>query len=379
MPGVAVASAAMFDAVRFQSYKCLADVTVELGQMTLLVGANASGKSSVLDGLHLLCQLGVPQADENRFTTHRPGIVFSGSRSPARLRTHGRAGALRIEASTGSGEDRRLALAVEAEPASSGFGVRFVVKFASADGDPRSVKVPSPASTEENEFFRALNGRGFGQVVRLRLDSAKVAGFALDSQQPRVEHDGEGTAAVIAWLAEQRAPELDAIEADLRRVVPRARRLLPERAEEAGRLGRLFALEMEGGAKVPADLLSEGTLLTIGLLTVLHGKPAPRLVLLDDFDRALHPTAQKQLVVCVKEMLARQADLQFVCTTHSPYVLDLFEAEDVRVLRADAQGFTQTRKLTDHPEWAAWKETLKPGEFWSYVGEDWLDAPADGE
>ena len=47
----------MFDAVRFQSYKCLADVTIELGRMTLLVGANASGKSSVLDGLDLLCRL----------------------------------------------------------------------------------------------------------------------------------------------------------------------------------------------------------------------------------------------------------------------------------------------------------------------------------
>ena len=86
--------------------------------------------------------------------------------------------------------------------------------------------------------------------------------------------------------------ELDAIEADLRRVVPRARRLLPERAEQQKSLGHIFALEMEGGAKIPADLLSEGTLLTIGLLTVLHGRPAPRLILLDDFDRALHPTAR---------------------------------------------------------------------------------------
>ena len=194
-----------------------------------------------------------------------------------------------------------------------------------------------------------LEAHGFGQAVRLRLDSSKVAGFALDAKQPRVEQDGAGTAAVIAWLAEQRAPALDAIEADLRRVVPRARRLLPERAEQDGRLGRLFALEIEGGAVIPADLLSEGTLLTIGLLTVLHGTPAPRLVLLDDFDCALHPRAQAELVACVKTMLAQRADLQFVCTTHSPYVLDLFEADDVRVLRADAQGLTQRAGLPSTP------------------------------
>ncbi|MGK3997677.1 hypothetical protein [Sorangium sp. So ce1024] len=77
--------------------------------------------------------------------------------------------------------------------------------------------------------------------------------------------------------------------------------------------------------------------------------------------------------------MARRAavpELQFVCTTHSPFVLDLFDAEDVRVLRTDAEGLTHARKLTDHPEWAEWKGTLKAGEFWSYVGEDWLEAPA---
>ena len=142
---------------------------------------------------------------------------------------------------------------------------------------------------------------------------------------------------------------------------------------------RRFSLEMSTGAVIPADLLSEGTLLTISLLAVLHRQPPPRLVLLDDFDRALHPKAQRQLVTCVKALLARNDDLQFVCTTHSPYVLDLFEADDVRVLRADAQGHTKAKKLTEHPEWAAWKDSMKAGEFWSYVGEDWLDdAVADG-
>lgn len=46
------------------------------------------------------------------------------------------------------------------------------------------------------------------------------------------------------------------------------------------------------------------------------------------------------------------------------------------MLRTDAEGLTHARKLTDHPEWAEWKGTLKAGEFWSYVGEDWLEAPA---
>lgn len=368
----------MFDAVRFQNYKCLADVTIELGQMTLLVGANASGKSSVLDGLYLLCQLAVRQSGEPH-PMHRVGTVFSGSNSPERLRTSGRTTAIRIEASIDKDASRTVALAVTAERPPGSNGVGFVVDMGFEDGSSRSVS-GSSMPPDVHAFFRDLEGRGFGQVVRLRLDAGKVAGFAPDSEQPRVDHDGAGTAAVIAWLAEQRDGRLDDIEKDLRRVIPRARRLVPRRAQREQQLGRLFALEMDGAKEpIPADLLSEGTLLTIGLLTVLHGRPTPKLVLLDDIDRALHPIAQKQLVACVKAMLEQHRDLQFVCTAHSPYVVDLFDADDVRVLRADAQGFAHARKLSEHPEWAKWKETLVPGEFWSYVGEDWLDAPAAAE
>jgi predicted ATPase len=375
----ALASASMFDAVSFQNYKCLADVTIELGRMTLLVGANASGKSSVLDGIHLLCQLAVPQPNELQAFGSRAGVVFSDLRSPSRLRTSGRTGALRIEAIKGKGDARSALLVVRAEPSSDSNSENVTVETGPSKGSGSGITV-SLAGVNQAwlTFFHGLEAQGFGRAIRLRLDSARVSGLALDSLQPRVEEDGTGTAAVIAWLAEQRAPALEAIEADLRRVVPRARRFRPQRAEQGDRTARLFSLEVDSGAVIPADLLSEGTLLTIGLLTVLHGTPPPRLVLLDDFDRALHPKAQAQLVACVKTMLAQRPDLQFVCTTHSPYVLDLFQAEDVCVLRADAQGLTRARRLTEHPEWTAWKETLQPDEFWSFVGEDWLEAPGDG-
>jgi predicted ATPase len=278
---------------------------------------------------------------------------------------------LRIEGSTAGA----TALAVRIEPGSDDSRDRFIVEFLHGS-EIESIVLPADVMKAET-FFRELDRRRFGHVVRLRLDASKVAGFAKDAARPRVEHDGAGTAAVLAWLAEQRSPALDAIEADLRKIVPRVRRFHASRAEQGDDLGRLFSLEMDSGALIEADLLSEGTLLTIGLLTVLHQPPVPRLVLLDDFDRGLHPRAQKQLVLCIKSMLERQPDLQFVCTTHSPYVLDLFDAEDVRVLRSDANGLTQARKLTDHPEWTDWRGTLKAGEFWSYVGEDWLEARAD--
>jgi AAA15 family ATPase/GTPase len=36
----------MFECIHIENYKCLRDVTVELGDFTILIGPNDSGKSS---------------------------------------------------------------------------------------------------------------------------------------------------------------------------------------------------------------------------------------------------------------------------------------------------------------------------------------------
>ena len=53
----------MIDIVRFKNFKALRDVTVLLGQLTVLVGPNASGKTSVLQGLDYLFFLRHGDAD----------------------------------------------------------------------------------------------------------------------------------------------------------------------------------------------------------------------------------------------------------------------------------------------------------------------------
>jgi len=57
----------MIDRIHFENLKSLASVTLDLGRFTALVGANGCGKSSVLQGLHLLSQTGLKKpADRNK-------------------------------------------------------------------------------------------------------------------------------------------------------------------------------------------------------------------------------------------------------------------------------------------------------------------------
>jgi ABC-type phosphate/phosphonate transport system ATPase subunit len=47
----------MLERVHVENYKCLRDVTVDLGKLTILIGANDSGKSSFLDVLKTLGEI----------------------------------------------------------------------------------------------------------------------------------------------------------------------------------------------------------------------------------------------------------------------------------------------------------------------------------
>ncbi|WP_242515139.1 hypothetical protein [Sorangium cellulosum] len=65
-------------------------------------------------------------------------------------------------------------------------------------------------------------------------------------------------------------------------------------------------------------------------------------------------------------------DLQVVATSHSPYLLDHFDAQDVLLTALLPDGSTACARLADHPDYERWKRTTRSGEFWSFVGEVWV-------
>jgi predicted ATPase len=129
---------------------------------------------------------------------------------------------------------------------------------------------------------------------------------------------------------------------------------------------------MATGDRLPASVVSEGTVLTLGILSILMSPQQPKIILLDDVEQGLHPKAQRELMQVFKEIMQAHPDLQIIFTTHSPYIIDALAPSQVHVLGTGTDGFTHTKRLDEHPdaEWA--KQTLTTGEFWDAEGEDWV-------
>jgi hypothetical protein len=235
--------------------------------------------------------------------------------------------------------------------------------------------------TEVRHFQHLL--AGLPTARRLLLTRDHIPAPEALTGAPTIQPAGNGVASVLADLGLNDRDTFDAIQQDLRSVVPAFSKVhlplvdVPQGGDLPPARGYTVEFVMNHGGRLAARHVSEGTILALGLLTAAHTSRGPTVLLIDDIDKGLHPQAQARLVACIRALQQSRPDLQVICTTHSPYLVDLVAPEEVRVMALDANGHAVCRALTDHPEYAAWKG-LPTGELWSTLGEDWAIGAGDG-
>jgi len=177
----------------------------------------------------------------------------------------------------------------------------------------------------------------------------------------RLARDG---ANVAEYLSEIRRADLDALDGileALRYVLPYASDLQPVLTSE---LERAYYLRMkEESYEVPGWLLSTGTLRIVALLALLrHPKPPPLLVV-EEIENGLDPRSV-QLVLREIGHAAESGRVQVIVTTHSPYLLDLTALENL-VLCERVEGEPRFFRPSTFEELQAWQQQFTPGKLYT--------------
>jgi hypothetical protein len=341
-----------------------------------------------LEGLHHLLQLAGPRHRGDGISGGRPGALFSGKYGPETIIAKPTGKHFMLEVDGSRAEHLGLVCKRTAEG-----GHAFQMSFRGTTDDPREERVGFDEPSQVQQlFFGHVAKAGLGSVVKLQLGArALAADHYSDDQSARIEHDGTGLASALQRIQIARDGRLESIEQEVRSVVPAVRRLRTQQVpivrvdqipvtvgdetylhdQQRTYLGAGIEIEWGDVGWIPARHVSEGTLLVLGLITMLHDRP-PALVLIDDIDKALHPTAQREVVKLLKRVLERNPALQIVATAHSPFVVDELEPEEVLVVGAIDEHTSDVRKLSEHPSWGRQRDYLHAGEFWSAVGESWV-------
>lgn len=332
----------MIETICLRNYRGHTDTTIRCARFTVLVGENACGKTSVLRAVQWVSDgfKRVLEGDSLRRGATELSIQLIGSDGPTQWK---------IDA----------------------------------------VYQPSKAPEElEQKSATMLNGDGSTgrrpHALLLTLNPGDLAATSATSAWPRLAPSGAGLATVLANLKLIETARFDRIVEQLCAVVPIVKGLGFARTEVANRTHDILLFDFVDAARVPASQVSEGTLLTLGVLTALETldrgendeargvvRSPVAVLLIDDVDRALHPRAQRAFVAVLRRMLDANPDLQIIATSHSPYLVDAMKPEEVVVLGRNPNGAVVAKRLDEFPD-GRLVDMLSTGELWMSEGDDWV-------
>ena len=354
----------MLTRVHFAGIKSLLDVTLNLDRFTVLVGPNGCGKSTLLDQVELVTIATTANTrTQNIFGSVGDALEAEGL---GELRTADRDLPLVIEASDDRG--RQVSLHIQKSPEFQWAG-GTQVEATSAEG---TLSLSYESKPGERIAFQSHLAQGFDwRAQRLALNPTAISAPS-PVQTEILSPSGYGLPTILKDLAGNDTAAFLRLQEDLRQVVPHFRELRFGKGRDRAE-GPVVTLElvMQQG-RIPAHRASDGTLLALALLAATHNSDLPRLLLMDDLDHGLHLSAQIAMVEAIRRVMQTRTDLQVICTSHSPVLLDSFQVAEVRVVALDAQGYTRVRSLADHPPLDPWRASMSTGELWANLGEGWV-------
>jgi hypothetical protein len=385
----------------FKSFAADAE-PIPFAPVTILVGANASGKSNVFDAMRFLQGIGMGFTVPEIFVGKRVGgqLIYPGMRGGveescfagtrefsarviAALVTGGVLDGSRGDTTPARchfdyqvdceiGPELRLREHFRADPG--------ILEQVSTDNPPasftgrRSVLSELVDDRDEPPATRFYAGKLLVHLREMRFlevrpgemrkyvpaaaDELGSHGENLSAVVRRICRDPEQKTSLLHWLSALCVPELTDITFD------------------ETKTGDVLVQLVEGGGKdrvISARSLSDGTLRFFGLLAAMFTAPEGSLFLLEEIENGLHPT-RVHLLVQLLEQFAEFRNLQIIATTHSSQVLLSLSDEAMRdaVLFArheEAVG-TVVSRLGDLPYF---EEVIKESHIDQLFNTGWME------
>jgi predicted ATPase len=252
-----------------------------------------------------------------------------------------------------SEEGRAMALAREhatvvRPPAKGGAGSHEPV-----DNGPGTPSSTSPRQASDPFDLAASVAKEIRAMRAFQLDAVALRQPSESVTQGSLAPDASNLPTVLAELPTE---GLGALRADLVSLVPGLSSfdVVPE--DGSFRIDFEFA----GGERLPARVVSDGTLRLLAMLTALRAEPSPSVLAIEEPENGIYPGRLRALLELLQEpplhpekaagVAQGRAHPQIVLTTHSPVLLAAMHARPeclrfLNVVRRDGRLATHVRKV----------------------------------
>ena len=341
-----------------QRYRSLRHVEIKTNGLNLFIGANASGKSAILDTLRFLSEA-VRERDFRAPVFSRGGMLnLAWKGEPA--------DSVGLQAEFDDGEDS-LVWDVLVTKADYDFTVSETVRRLSANSPPQQLLVSDDGggwwwsgengqvNLKQPSSACALAAASVDGSFPARAIADFVSGWGFFDPSPfllrrdwgnfesgKLDPYGRNLAETLYGLERSSPKTFKRIRAATESMLGLPTRIEPRESED-----RFYFVQNEPGLEYPVNQMgvSSGTLRTLALMTALYGKRDASLVGIEEPENYIHPTALQSFVEYALDSGNRA---QLVITTHSPLLLDfLDDPSAVRVVRRDERDGTIVQQVGD--------------------------------
>ncbi len=373
----------MIDQIHVENFKPIADATIDLSPLHLLIAPNDSGKTSFLEAIAALSR-SLDHPISQAFLGCWVGRQLVNSRSTQPTVTiEGRisgevSGLYRLECEfLGSNSREQKSVLVKQAVWNEG-----QAKLVSWNQETLTGNLNREGASKR-QFFD--DGEKLAKQIcpcwYLRWSARNMALPAtLDPDRYlRLAGNGFGLPVLLDDLLSGDRARFDAVEAKMRELFPTVRRL--ELRQEKGFSspiddpeqtlhlqtgnGKQIYFVLNDSAEIPASQAAEGMLYALGYLAILHLPNPPRILLVEEPENGIHPARVVEIIKLLRQLVREHPGTQVVMASHSPYLVDEMLPEEVTWCRRDKDDRIITERLDRNETVKRQKSLFELGEIWS--------------
>ena len=368
----------MITNVSIKNYKSVVDVNLPLGRFNLLIGANGSGKSNILEGIALGAAASSDKLDYEYFSNRGIRVVAPRFMLPA----------------FNDLEDLNIHISVtNAKKKGSVFNIHYndevkPPKWECASSHPGQIVVRLDVNSNKKRFpakeisiavEKLMNEKKISPTTKVYINVTIKDGviltleenlglnrfliYSLEETILRKADDsnrtsplglhGEGLFAYLKDLSTRKnaVPIIDEIKENLRIL-----EWFDDMQVPSGQLSMEFNLKLKDSYLAETintfdqRSTNEGFLYLLFYLTLVISDETPKFFAIENIDTAFNPKLCREVVRRLIE-LARKHDKQIIATTHNPAVLDGLDLHDeeqkLMVVQRSVDGYTKVRTLNN--------------------------------
>ncbi|MBN1292668.1 MAG: AAA family ATPase [Candidatus Latescibacteria bacterium] len=354
-------SVSKLNSFRIKNFKAIRDSrTIRLSPLTVLIGNNGSGKSSIVEALEMLQAITLSGFDQAMESWHGFEHVWNQAVShelTPRIKDKKRLPNPMLFSINGKHDDESVKLDLEL----------------SLEPDKNRMSIHYRSNTAENATFKAgtfpnrYHTDMFGAWQFLKLQPHSMFEPVPQKRTPgkiKLDKTGSNIAEYLQSIRDMDIPAFDGIIDTLKFVLPYASDLKPDITKELER--KIYLLLSEKGipANLPGWLLSTGTVRILALLSVLRHPEPPPLIVIEEIENGLDPRTIHMLVEEIRSFVEDGLG-QVLITTHSPYLLDLLPLSSIITVERDNDGAPVFNRPADEEKLRKWSQNFTPGRLYT--------------